>query len=369
MPKLSSFVIDGLLLFFYSADHAPPHFHASRPGEWEIRVFIDTTTVERLHYTLKYPRGAGCRPPFCASCVARHARTGPACSASGRRRCAVGSAGRTVMGLVTVVDAGLAPRPWLTLQSSLKVVRSSWDGVMNDANILVLTPASRLPSVTRLIRGAQRLGSLRGVLVETDVDPGMLPQVLDDCGVVTLTKLLAHSDFAVPKRVVDAWRLGAAGELIANAVALTDRLLVVSCALDRTDVPWTALPALATLSEGERAAFVVEEHGSFLHWPQADVHLDLDGLRVASSPARRRAAERLVRDHDAQLGAAIRSLREDAGLRQRDIQDLTERQLRRVEAGQVRPRVATYEALAAAHGLALADYLNAIADRAARGET
>jgi len=32
------FEIPGLKLWFWSADHEPPHFHAKRQGEWEVKV-------------------------------------------------------------------------------------------------------------------------------------------------------------------------------------------------------------------------------------------------------------------------------------------------------------------------------------------
>jgi hypothetical protein len=38
MPKVACLGIPGLLCWFWSNDHDPPHFHAKREGEWEIRV-------------------------------------------------------------------------------------------------------------------------------------------------------------------------------------------------------------------------------------------------------------------------------------------------------------------------------------------
>lgn len=40
MAKVASFTIRGWVLWFYSNDHKPPHFHAKKPGEWEVRVFF-----------------------------------------------------------------------------------------------------------------------------------------------------------------------------------------------------------------------------------------------------------------------------------------------------------------------------------------
>lgn len=38
MPKVDCFQIAGLTLWFWSNDHDPPHFHAKKDGEWEIKV-------------------------------------------------------------------------------------------------------------------------------------------------------------------------------------------------------------------------------------------------------------------------------------------------------------------------------------------
>lgn len=40
MSLVTCFQIEGLRCWFYSNDHAPPHFHVQRPGEWELRVYF-----------------------------------------------------------------------------------------------------------------------------------------------------------------------------------------------------------------------------------------------------------------------------------------------------------------------------------------
>jgi hypothetical protein len=36
VPKVDAFSVAGLVLRFYSNDHMPPHFHAEKPGRWEV---------------------------------------------------------------------------------------------------------------------------------------------------------------------------------------------------------------------------------------------------------------------------------------------------------------------------------------------
>lgn len=56
MPKVDAFSINGIELLFYSADHDPAHFHVRKPGEWEIKVNILTTTDSQLDFAFKWPR-------------------------------------------------------------------------------------------------------------------------------------------------------------------------------------------------------------------------------------------------------------------------------------------------------------------------
>ena len=38
--KVTSFAVAGLDLWFNSDDHLPPHLHAEKAGEWEVRVYF-----------------------------------------------------------------------------------------------------------------------------------------------------------------------------------------------------------------------------------------------------------------------------------------------------------------------------------------
>jgi len=48
MPRLDAFRIAGLELWFNSADHKPPHFHAEKTAAWEVRVFFMRDPTEMV---------------------------------------------------------------------------------------------------------------------------------------------------------------------------------------------------------------------------------------------------------------------------------------------------------------------------------
>jgi hypothetical protein len=57
LVRVSAIAIPGLDLWFNTSDHLPPHFHARKPGLWEVRVYFLTSSADRLDYQVKWPRG------------------------------------------------------------------------------------------------------------------------------------------------------------------------------------------------------------------------------------------------------------------------------------------------------------------------
>ena len=174
-------------------------------------------------------------------------------------------------------------------------------------------------------------------------------------------QILLHSNKDVPKRVLMAWSLGCPDQLIATAQVIDNALLVMACdhALFRID--FEELPALKRVPIAQRALFSISSEGSYIAWPEVDVHIDLDAIRYAKDAAwqKKQDRERLV--YDSQFGEAVAALRKKYNLRQTDIAGLSERQVRRIEKGE-RTRVHTLEILAKSHGLSLKAYLDSIAD-------
>lgn len=58
MAIVKPFAMQGLKLWFWSHDHEPPHFHAKRGGEWEVKVFFMLEASEMIeieHWSVKTP--------------------------------------------------------------------------------------------------------------------------------------------------------------------------------------------------------------------------------------------------------------------------------------------------------------------------
>jgi hypothetical protein len=228
-------------------------------------------------------------------------------------------------------------------------------------NVFVLVLATELPKVAEFVSLANRRHQLRALFVLDEMNAYWTPQFFERAGLRTLRNTLVHSDLVVPSRVLRAWAHGAQEELIADAKVASDRLFVTSCALRQYEVPIDKIAALKSLSESTRVNFTIDEDGSYLHWPEPDIHLDLDAIRVAIDPVASRKAFEAKALHHHRYGGAIAMLRLKKGLKQSDIPGLSDRQVRRIESGEG----TTYESLsrlANAHGMGLDEYLNQLAN-------
>jgi hypothetical protein len=56
MGRISCFGIEGVQCWFNSQEHKPPHFHAKRRGEWEVRVHFMKSRTEMLEVKWKNER-------------------------------------------------------------------------------------------------------------------------------------------------------------------------------------------------------------------------------------------------------------------------------------------------------------------------
>jgi hypothetical protein len=61
-------------------------------------------------------------------------------------------------------------------------------------------------------------------------------------------------------------------------------LSVRNCALEKIEVPFSAVPTLNKLPADERAKFEIGETGSFIHSLDSDIDLEFDSLRHIVDP-------------------------------------------------------------------------------------
>lgn len=227
-------------------------------------------------------------------------------------------------------------------------------------NVFVLVAATDLAKVSRFVSLVNRRRQLRALFVRDDLDAHWLPQLFERAGLRTLRNTLVHSNFTLPRRVLAAWIHGAQEDLIADARVANDRLFVTSCTLKEYDISVDEIPSLSGLPKSELTNFEIDEDGSYIHWPGPDIHLDLETIRAVIDPSvRQRALIEKLR-HERRYGQAIATFRAAKGLKQSEIDSLSERQVRRIEKGAA-TSYAALDKLARAHGMNLSDYLDELA--------
>jgi hypothetical protein len=143
-------------------------------------------------------------------------------------------------------------------------------------------------------------------------------------------------------------------------------LVLLSPAFERLSVPLAKLTKLVGKSAKEIEAFEIDADGRFLFWPHADVHLGWEQMRQIVDPAAAVAAMEKTAQFNRDYGSAIRTLREEKGLKQAAIDGLSERHVRRIERGEQPVTSAALRALAKAHDMPVEEYLKEVARRCRR---
>lgn len=120
-------------------------------------------------------------------------------------------------------------------------------------------------------------------------------------------------------------------------------------------------PVLNKHSAADISVFEVDPDGSFVHWPKLDIHLGWDQFMQFCDPEVLQKAKEKASEFNKRYGAVIRKLRKENKLAQSKIKGLPEKQLRKIEKGEVRINSKAVKALASAHGLDPNAYLDKLA--------
>ncbi|MXX36963.1 MAG: hypothetical protein F4Y91_11410 [Gemmatimonadetes bacterium] len=243
---------------------------------------------------------------------------------------------------------------------SFTVFRSD-ESEVNARNIFVLTSVADLPTVSKFVRAANHRNHLRTLFVREDHNAQFLPQMLYEAKLKSSRNILVHSTKDVPKRVLTAWSLGCPDQLIADAQIVGEELFVMACDHTLFRVGFVEMPALERIPSQQRSSFTISSEGSYMHWPEVDVHIDLDAIRYLKDETWREKKDREKLMYDLRFGEAVAALRKQYGLKQAEIRGLSERHVRRIEKGE-RTKIDTLAILARNHSLSLKEYLDEIAE-------
>ena len=228
-----------------------------------------------------------------------------------------------------------------------------------DGHNRVLTDAR----VKRVVSGAFHL-----LLTEPATHPDQIAQWMNTAGIRAENRLhvVEVEDLEAPQvsqllgRVCSALGRDGGRDSIIDAYLAGDTLLVRGPEHRMLHVPVSSVPALRGRSPAVLRNFTIDPDGSFLDWPELDVHLGWKQFLQAVEPAELWRSQQRSAAFNERYGAAIHRVRESAGILQSKVDGLTERQVRRIEHGECRATTAALLALAKAHGLDANDYMETL---------
>jgi hypothetical protein len=154
-------------------------------------------------------------------------------------------------------------------------------------------------------------------------------------------------------------------EAILDAWLFDSDLCLLLADLGKRRVDLSRVRALGGVGRRETSRFEIDEDGSYLHWPEADVHLGVSQILQAVDPEFLSQVE-IERNALDYTGWALERWRREAGIRQTDVEGLSERHVRRIEQGVSRLTSAAAERFAQAFGRTTGAFLDELARRSRR---
>lgn len=248
--------------------------------------------------------------------------------------------------------------------SAFEVITSSDIDRLGEAtSLIIVVRATRMAEISSLIRQSNRKNHLKALIIRSDVDLMLLSQLMNEAEVRSLDRTLFYQQTEEIHRVLNAWKTDGEEQLIAQVSVVGGFLYVISCALELYRVSFESIPALRALDQRIRQDFALAEDGRYLHWPEPDIHLDIETIRYHTDPEFKLKIDLESHRRNKQLGENIKRNRKNAGLRQSDIPGMSGRQVRRIENGESRITVKSLKKLAQAHQMEVEEYMRVVSSR------
>ena len=175
-------------------------------------------------------------------------------------------------------------------------------------------------------------------------------------------RLQVCRDPLVVKRLVIALTRPAPWEGILDAYVLEESLVVVLGDMSAREFPIGKLPKVRGFEPAALGHFVIDSAGSYLYWPDRDVHMGPSQMLQAVDPMYLSDVE--IRRYEMErVSVVLRAMRNSRQLKQTEIPGLSERHVRRLEKENVRLTVDAATKFASAYELTLAEFLDELSER------
>ena len=177
-------------------------------------------------------------------------------------------------------------------------------------------------------------------------------------------RLQVCRDPSVVKRLVIALKRPAPWEGILDAYVLEDTLVVVLGDMSVREFPIDRLPRVRRFAPAVVGRFVIDSAGSYLHWPDRDVHMGPSQMLQAVDPMYLSDVE--IRRYEMEnVSQVLLDMRNDRQLKQTDIPGLSGRHVRRLEKEAARLTVEAAKKFASAFDVTLSGFLDELSERIA----
>lgn len=136
------------------------------------------------------------------------------------------------------------------------------------------------------------------------------------------------------ERLIHSWKIHAQDDLIADFKVAGEYFYLIGCNLQEIRGSLREFKVFRDANEEDLSNFVLDEHGSFIHWPKLDVDLDMNSFKAKFEEGFDKKLKLKKVEKMSEFGGKLKKFRESNGLNQSSFEGINPKTIGRYEKGE-----------------------------------
>lgn len=163
------------------------------------------------------------------------------------------------------------------------------------------------------------------------------------------------------KRLLHSWKIQAQDDLIADFKVAGEDFYLIGCNLKELKGSLKEFKVFKDIKDINKLSnFEIDEHGSFITWPELDIDLDLNSFRAKFEDGFKKKLQLKKLERMSLLGQKMQKLRKLKGLSQSDFKEVTAKTIGRYERGETSVSSKNLERIAKTLGFSVDEYIKEV---------
>lgn len=176
-----------------------------------------------------------------------------------------------------------------------------------------------------------------------------------------LKKIHTFDNKEAIKRLLHSWKIQAQDDLIADFKVVGKDFYLVGCNLRELQGSLEEFKVFKDVKDVNKLSnFEIDEHGSFITWPELDIDLDFSSFRLKFENGFKEKLQIEKLDRMSRLGEKMKKLRKNKELSQTDFEEISPKTIGRYERGETSVSTKNLNKIAKTLGFSVDEYIKEV---------